>query len=228
MKHLIIVTTSLYMSACATNVEILSADQRRMTSEDSKYVKEQLSDIYAQISKVNSLGALVAVPADRSSKPQVVTGDSPVSALIANPEFRPPREGTCYFIYSEISATEPLRTPCGLYNDQARQITQLTEKVVDQSKQIADVTGEIRRLDKGQFALGSVLQPLLSASKLNSEQIDLLHKQSDVIAGGFEQSVVMQRNTNDTLQKTLVELNYNNQELNKRLDTLTEKFGALK
>lgn len=228
MKYLIIVAASLLMSACANNARILNSDQRKVASDDSKYVHDLLPNIYAQIAKANSLGALVAVPGARTSAPLIATGESPVAALLANPEFNPPREEICYFIYSERIAVEPLRTPCGVYLNQAEQVSQFAAEVADQKKLTSENSTAMQHLEKGQAALGSVLNPLLSASKLNTEQIDLLQKQANVIAGAFDQSVAMQQKTSDVLQQTLGALNNNNQELNKKLDDLSVKLGTLK
>lgn len=223
-----IIAASLLISGCANNASILNEAQRKMVDDDGIYIHEQLPNIYSIIGKENSLGALVVVPVSRTTAPQVTTGESPIAALHANPNFSAPRESICYFIYSRAIAAEPLRAPCGVYLSQAKQLNQFTAEVADQKKQIADMSAEMARLEKGQFALGSIFNPLLAASNLNTAQIELLQKQTDVISGGFDQSIVMQQKTNDTLQKTLLKLNENNDALNKKLDTLAASLSALK
>jgi hypothetical protein len=228
MKHLIIVATSLLISACANTAKILDSDQRKVVSDDSKYVHDQLPNIYAQIAKANSLGALIAVPDNRTSAPPIATGESPAAALLAHPEFNPPREKICYFIYSESISVEPIRTPCGVYLNQAKQFSNFAKAIADQKKLADENSAEMQHLEEGQAAVGSVLNPLLSASKLNTEQIELLQQQVNVIAGAFDQSVDMQKKTSDVLQQTLGTLDNNNQELNKKLDELSTKLGTLK
>lgn len=214
MKAYVILVAIFCISSCAQHSNLLDSDQRRASKNEANYVRSYLPNIYSQINKSRTTGALVAVPHDQTTAPQITTSDSVNGALVGTPaESQPSRHLTCYYIYAQEKAAEPLRAPCSNW--------------IDEAKRIDNFDMQIKELRAGQSAIAAVLNPLLSASKLNTGQIELINRQIDVLSRGFDNSVGMQGKTSEALLNTLSKLGENNQELNKKLDELAAKLGSL-
>lgn len=208
--YLMLLVPTLFIG-CTHHHPILSSAQKDKIETHDDYLKDHAKAIYSEINRTNTLGAITVIPSNLSEPPIVLPGNSLIGALVENDinVKKVPSEAdrTCYFVYAENGATDPIRMPC--------------KTLLDTTKIITDMKSSYQK-----FAGG--LASAMYLVTFHSAQLEQLEKQFGTVSKALNTNSSAQNQTNQLMKQTIEQIAKSYSDFNVQLSDIIKRIEAIK
>jgi hypothetical protein len=188
---------------------MLSSAQKLEIERHDDYLKENATFIYSEMQKLNALGAITIIPVDLSQKPTIIPGNSPVGTLVDNDLMDVPLAGEkiCYFVFSESSATAPIRMPC---------------------RSLLDTVKIVRDMKSSYQAFAGGLASAMYLVTFHSSQLEQLEKQFGSVTKALSANSSAQNQTNQLMKQTIEQIAKSYNDFHTQLSDMLKRIEGIK
>lgn len=205
-----VIVSCIILAGC-THHPMLSSSQNNQIDREDHYLKDHAALIYTAIREAKAQGAIIVMPANLAQKPTIIPGDSAITILVDNDlnlnSDSSGKSRTCYFVFSEQSATVPMRMPC--------------ISLVESAKIIRNMKSSYET-----FAGG--LASAMYLVTFHSTQLEQFEKQFGTVSKALSANSSLQGQTNQLMKQTIEQIAKSYSDFNAQLSDIVKRIEAIK